>query len=679
MQFRLALRLLLLLTLALGSLAQAESKRALVPEDSYRVQEVSGLRISPDGQWIAYTVASVDREADKRRTALWMVNWDGTQDIQLTFGTQSASSPRWSPDGKFISFLSKREDDAKTQIWLLDRRGGEARPLTDVKNDIADYEWSPDGKRLLLEMQDLSEADTEAAKNPSAPKTAKPPKPIVIHRYHFKQDVDGYLTSSSQNHLYLFDLESKAVQPLTSGSGVNDGGAKWSPDGGSIAFIRTAELEPDQNPTTTLLIIESQAGAAPRKIAAANSLSNLRWSPDSGTIAFLQGESDDPKLEIYNPRLLAVVSAAGGTPRLLTSKLDRNADSPEFTADGAALRFLVEDDRQQYLAQVRLAGGGVERIGSDAPLVLEQASNGGNTAVIAASDTALPEVFALENKQLRKLTSHNDRWLSELELGAVEDISFRSKDGTEVHGMMVKPPNYEKGKKYPTILWIHGGPNGQDDHALPSALYALQFERQLFAAHGYVALAINYRGGTGRGAAYARAIMADWGNKEVADLLAGVDYAVQKGIADPARLGIGGWSYGGILTDYTIASDPRFKAAMSGAGSANQISMYGSDQYIRQYNGEITPPWRNQELWIKLSYPFFHADRIKTPTLFVGGEKDFNVPIIGGEQMYQSLRTLGVPTELVIYPEQNHIFTRPSYIYDRLQRYFAWYDKYLKP
>jgi dipeptidyl aminopeptidase/acylaminoacyl peptidase len=243
---------------------------------------------------------------------------------------------------------------------------------------------------------------------------------------------------------------------------------------------------------------------------------------------------------------------------------------------------------------------------------------------------------------------------------------------------MVKPPNYDASKKYPLVLWIHGGPNGQDDHGLPFSTYPLQVERQIFAAQGYVVMAINYRGSNGRGAEFTRSIFADWGDKEVADLQAGVDWAIAKGIADPDKLGIGGWSYGGILTDYMIASDQRFKVAISGAGSANQLSMYGSDQYILQYNNELGPPWKNPDTWIKVSYPFFHADRIHTPTLFMGGQADFNVPIIGGEQMYQSLRTLGVPTELVIYPEQFHLFTRPSYIHDRLERYVAWFGKYLK-
>jgi dipeptidyl aminopeptidase/acylaminoacyl peptidase len=232
------------------------------------------------------------------------------------------------------------------------------------------------------------------------------------------------------------------------------------------------------------------------------------------------------------------------------------------------------------------------------------------------------------------------------------------------------PPDAESGKKYPMLLRIHGGPNSQDAHSFST-------ERQLFAARGYAVLNVNYRGSGGRGKTYSQAIFADWGNHEVADLLACVDEAVKEGFADPDRLGVGGWSYGGILTDYTIASSTRFKAAISGAGMGNPISFYGVDQYIHQYDNELQPPWKSPETYIKLGYPLYHADRIHTPTLFMGGDKDFNVPLVGGEQMYQALRSLSVPTELIIYPGQFHGFTRPSFIRDRYDRYFNWYDKWV--
>src|SRR6185437_15169805 len=308
-------------------------------------------------------------------------------------------------------------------------------------------------------------------------------------------------------------------------------------------------------------------------------------------------------------------------------------------------------------------------------VVSELSSAGGHTALIRTSDGTLGEVYALENRQLRKLTPHNDTWLSGVTLGRAEDIQFKSKDGTQIHAIVVKPPAFEAGRKYPTLLWIHGGPNGQDEHSL--GLDGYEFEPQMFATRGFVVLRVNYRGSSGRGSAFARAIYADWGDKEVADLIAGVDYLISSGIADPDRLAIGGWSYGGILTDYTIASDRRFKVAVSGAGSANQISMFGSDEYILQYTHELGAPWTNTSLWLKVSYPFFHADRIHTPTLFLGGDKDFNVPVIGGEQMYEALRTLGVPAQLVVYPGQHHILGRPSFVKDLAQRIPSWIDRYL--
>jgi dipeptidyl aminopeptidase/acylaminoacyl peptidase len=295
----------------------------------------------------------------------------------------------------------------------------------------------------------------------------------------------------------------------------------------------------------------------------------------------------------------------------------------------------------------------------------------GAFAVLASTDTGLPEVAALEAGRLRRLSHQNDEWLSKVLLGTTEEFTSTSKDGTEVHGLIVKPSTYRSGQKYPTLLRIHGGPNGQDEHSF-------SFERELFAAGGYVVVAVNYRGSNGRGSAYQKAIFADWGGKEVVDLLGAMDYVQKIGLADPDRLGIGGWSYGGILTDYTIATDGRFKAATSGAGSALQLTMYGVDEYITQYENEIGPPWKSQDLWIKISYPFFHADRIKTPTLFLGGDRDFNVPLVGGEQMYQALKSLGVDTQLVIYPGQFHGITTPTYKIDRYQRYLDWYEKYLK-
>jgi dipeptidyl aminopeptidase/acylaminoacyl peptidase len=325
-----------------------------------------------------------------------------------------------------------------------------------------------------------------------------------------------------------------------------------------------------------------------------------------------------------------------------------------------------------YPASVSLSDGSVKRLVDTPGSTFNQDQRAGHTAVLWTTDTTPPAIYTLEDNKLRKLTSQNDALVAQLQLGETRDFQAKTADGTDVHALLTLPVGYVAGNKYPMLLRIHGGPSGQDGHTFTP-------ERQLFAGKGYAVLNVNYRGSNGRDTAYQQAIFADWGQKEVVDLLACVDEAVKQGVADPDRLGVGGWSYGGILTDYTIATTTRFKAAISGAGMGNPFGFYGVDMYIFQYDNELGPPWKNPENYIKLGYPFLHADKIKTPTLFMGGDKDFNVPINGGEQMYQALRSLDVPTELVIYPGQFHGFTRPSFIRDRYERYFAWYDKYLMP
>jgi dipeptidyl aminopeptidase/acylaminoacyl peptidase len=353
--------------------------------------------------------------------------------------------------------------------------------------------------------------------------------------------------------------------------------------------------------------------------------------------------------------------------------LDRSVSSPSFSADGKFIRFLVIDDRSVYPAQTPLAGGKVDRLLAPPIVVSSWEAAKNRSVVISSGDAKYNEVYAFENGALRQLTRQNDELFTELEIAPTEDVGFKSKDGTEVHGLLTYPAGYVKGTKVPLLLRIHGGPNGQDQHSF-------SLERQLFAANGYAVLAVNYRGSAGRGQKFSRAIFADWGHYEVEDLQAGVDHVIKMGVADPDRLGVGGWSYGGILTDYMIASDNRFKAATSGAGTAFTVSFYGTDQYITQYDNEIGPPWdpKAWDTYQKISYPFLHADRIKTPTLFLCGERDFNVPLAGSEQMYQALRSLGVETQLMIYPNQTHGISRPSYVRDRFERYLAWYDKYLK-
>lgn len=659
---------------ATAASAAAAPRHVFSVADAAGLREIKSPRVSPDGQWILYTVRQADVVKDKFLTDLWMSHADGTQHLRLTQAGDVGGSPRWSPDGQSLTFLSARDDDKKrAQVWRLDRRGGDAQKLTDVAGSVADYDWSPDGQRLVLA---VDEADPRDEPEQLAGWMRKTVPPIVIDRLHFKQDRDGYL-GATRSHLFLFDVVTRIATPLTSGP-YDEKTPAWSPDGRRIAFISNRAVEPDRTTEASLFVIEAAANAVPLKLATFTPYDDAApaWSPDGASLAFLAGDED--RLLAYHRHRVAVVPANGGPVRRLTEKLDRSAVPPlNWSADGRQLLFTVADDRAAYLARLDVASGTVTPLTSGRQLVSAATLGPQGQVLLLKADAKTPaELQSLEaGGALRTITHHNDDWLAGLNLGATEDFSSISKDGTEVHGLITKPPGYLPGRRYPTLLFIHGGPNGQDAHALAGN----QFIRELLAARGYVVLQVNYRGSAGRGDKFQKAIFADWGNKEVQDLLGAVDWAVAQGIADPARLGLGGWSYGGLLTNYTIASDTRFKAAVSGAGSSNQFAMFGTDEYIVQWEREVGLPWVSHALWLKLSYPFFKADRIKTPTLFLSGEKDFNVPTSGSEQMYQALKLLGIDTQLVIYPGQFHGISLPSYQRDVQTRFVDWFDKYLKP
>ena len=668
-------RLLVLLLIAAAVVTAQTARRPLKLDDLARFRNVGDPQISSDGQWVAYTVSTIDTKEDKSNSHIWLVGYDGRNDRQITFSTDSESSPRWSPDGKYLSFTSSRPGKAKgSQVWLLDRSGGEAYQLTELKGRLQGYEWSPDSKRLALLIGDPDPDAPDPAATPTPGTPPKPPKPIVIDRYRYKQDVQGYLLSGRHTYIYLYDIATKKLDRLTL-SKWDESSPSWSPDSKRIAFMSNHADDPDRDPAAQLFVADAQAGSTEKLLTTVDdraSRARPEWSSDGTRIVFLEG--DEKKFGAYGMEHVAFVPADGSAAPArvkVVEDLDRSVSGLRSAGDGKSVIATVTDDRSVY--PISITRNAVRRL-LDPPVVVSGLSIAGNhTVLLSGNDMKPTEIYAMEGKTLRQVTHQNDALMNELQVAETEEVNFKSKDGTEVHGLLTYPVGYKKGTKVPLLVRIHGGPNGQDQHSFA-------IERQVFAANGYAVLAVNYRGSSGRGQKYSRAIFADWGHYEVEDLEAGVDHVIQMGVADPDRLGVGGWSYGGILTDYMIATDQRFKGATSGAGTAFTVAFYGTDQYIIQYDYEIGPPWNPKawETYVKISYPFLHADRIKTPTLFLGGERDFNVPVQGGQQMYQALRSLGVETQLVIYPNEFHGITRPSYVRDRYERYLAWYEKYVK-
>ena len=663
-----------------GAQAAPAAPRPITVEDYFQVREVGDPQISADGQWVAYTVSTSSLKDDEEKTRIWMVATAGGDAVAMTSEETLSEHPRWSPDGKYLAFLSKR-NEGKTYIWLLNRLGGEAQPLVKTPQDVKDFAWSPDGKRIVLVLQDPSPEDLEAAEERTKEesegkeikdKKPKAQRPWVIDRYQFKEDEIGYL-ERLRTHLYVFDLAGKTLTQVTSGD-FDDEHPAWSPDDKLLAFSsKRSTPDPDRTYDSNIWVVaadNTDKGAHLTQITTnPGSDDSPAWSPDGKWIAYVT--QLDPKLLVYATSHIAVSPAAGGEAKVLTLNLDRMSTEPHFSPDGEFIYFIADDDGTQNLCRVPVGGGEITRpIGGRLMLYAYSVAKTGDVAAQITTMDRPSEVFTIPGGKLTRITHTNDEFVSQVKLTAPEYVKFKSKDGTTVSGYLYKPLDYVPGKKYPAILRPHGGPVWS---------YYAEFTHlaQLLAAEGYVVLYPNPRGSTGYGQAYAKAIDADWGNKDFQDDMAMVNYAIAQGMVDPDKLGVGGWSYGGISTDFIIAQTTRFKAAISGAGAGLFASMYGHDEYTRDYDYELGYPWKDKAVWDKVS-PFYKIANVTTPTLFMGGDIDSNVPILGGEQMYQALKSLGREAELVVYPGEYHEFKAPSHLKDRLERYLAWYAHYVK-
>ncbi|QMT59850.1 S9 family peptidase [Legionella sp. PC997] len=647
-------QLVLLLLAFMLSVRGWSAQRLPLLSDYMRIKTVAEPDMSPDGKWIVYTVEENVNATSAIRN-IWLVSYDAKVSKQLTHNkTASNYLPKWSPNGQWIAFLSDSDDSLR----LLSRKSGQIIRLTNNQYEVSEFTWAPDSQSIAFI---ASDPQKKSSKN----------KPIIITRFLFKKDSEGYL-GDKRTHLYRIALQSKQIELLTPGP-YDEWAPAWSPNGDYIAFVSKRGMEPDRNYNSDVYVISSKSGSKAIQLTRFPGAgmdpdweSIPSWSPDNSQITYLSFNNKSP---IYAPTQLAVVKLTSHQERII-APLDRWFTKPKWSEDGKKIYALIETSRNTHLSEVDVHTGKVKTLTQGEQVDSEFSVAKEHIVVVSSDDQHPPELYAVENS-LRPLTHHNQKLLDEVIFRPVENIQFKSADGTLIDGLLLKPANYKPGTQFPALLNLHGGPVYQFSHEF-------NFDWQWLAAQGYTIIAPNPRGSSGKGFDFSNAINADWGNLDVKDVLASVDYAIEKGIVDPHKLAVGGWSYGGMLTDYVIASTDRFKAAVSGAGTGNILGNYGVDQYTLDYESELGKPWLNTQIYMKLSYPLMKANKIKTPTLFMCASLDFNMPCIGSEQLYQALRSQNIPTELIIYPEQYHSLDRPDFQIDRLQRFKDWMDFYLK-
>ena len=667
-----------------------QEKRKITAEDLYHFQLVTDAEISPDGNHVVYSVQRVDPKTEKKFTNLWVVPTEGGDPVQFTTGDQMDTKPRWSPDSSQIAFLSNRENEKQFQLYLIPFHGGEAQKLTDLKGTFNFIKWSPKGDKLLCQFR---KKDPEALER-DQDETKKELGVVARHvkRVFFKLDGEGYLPDERW-HIWVIDLPSGESQQLTEGEVFDEIHPDWSPDGKEIAYLTNQTPEPDLDPDQVdLFILDVQKGKS-RKINTPVGPKQLPvFSPDGKWIAYVGSEG---KGNWWQDNSLWVVPSDGkGKAINLTEEYrldvynslinDLPGGFPEtpvvWSADGSRIYFLItQHGRAKVLSLEVTQKESLETVlepdGALGLFTIDQDES--YLAYLQASFNSPAEVWAhdLKGGVSSKLTSVNETLLSELDLGQIEEIWFDSSDGTKVQGWILTPPGFKETNSYPSILEIHGGPRAQYGAVFMHEFYYL-------AAQGYVVYFCNPRGSRGYGEDFAKAIWNAWGTVDYQDLMAMADLMEEKPYIDPERMGVTGGSYGGYMTVWIIGHTDRFQAAVTQRCVSNWLSMYGSSDlnWVFQYEFGDQLPWEAFEHYWKLS-PIKYIGNATTPTLVIHSEFDLRCPIEQGEQVFVSLKKLGVETEMVRFPDEFHGLSRAGRTdrrVVRLNHIQRWFDRYLK-
>ena len=677
-------------------------QRSITIEDLYRIKFLTRPCISPDGQRIAFVVTTIDEQEHEYRSTIWMVSTAGGEARRFTMGASNTTNPSWSPDGRWLAFVSEREgeqpgkDDkeqkqngkGKSQVWLIPTDGGEARQLTFMQHGASNPVWSPDSKHLLFSAA-VGPADEETGEGKRLPKAR------VIDRLWYRLDGVGFIYER-RSHLFLVAITGGDPQQITDGDW-DDGDPSWSPDGKRIAFTSNRVEDRDRwryfgSDLYVLTIHNQKAGELRCLTDSTRSCYAPSWSPDGKTIAFFAA----PKLASANHVELFTIDAdRGGEPHNLTSEFegscadstnddmtnDHMVPSPPWSPDGKTLYVLATHRGATRIFAIPTDGAGKQ------PQTLTPGNvyvrdfsidHSRNTMALLVEDPAhVAELFvcpASSPGELRRVTSFNDTLIDDVALSTPEHMPYTGVDGWPIDGWILKPHDFDPAKKYPVIVEIHGGPNSQYG-------YGFFHEMQVLAANGYVVLYTNPRGSTGYGRDFALAVRGAWGVKDSLDILAGVDALLAKGYIDEQRLGVIGGSYGGFMTNWLIGHTDRFKAAVTDRSVVNRTSFFGSSDIGWEFADDDmeTTPWDDPELYMRMS-PITYVKQMHTPLLIIHSEQDLRCGIEQAEELFAALKYLGREVLFVRFEGQSHGLSRgghPKLRMERLRHITSWFAKHL--
>lgn len=627
-----------------------------------KTKALGSPRISPDSKRVVYTINEAVMAADKSEfvTQIWMATTDGKENYQVTFGDKSSTNPKWSPDGSMIAFTSNRKDN-KNNLYVLRLMGGEAEPITDVKSAVSDFNWSPEGRWIAYTMSDPKIEDEE--KNDKG-----------------RNDFRWVDENTKFARLYVVGLAKDANGKREPKKLTNDNrhvtGFSWSPDGTRLIFNHVKTPVANDWPSSDIAVVEvASAKVTPLAVTAAAE-SGLHYSPDG---KWISGIASDLPVRWAQHYTIRVYPAGGGEPRVFNNSHDSQPTVVGWSADGSKIYFYEAKGTGTALYSVNAATGAISEDQYADAVATAVSTNIDCTMFVFVMQTSArpPEVFVVRSGDHEPTQiSHANDDAAKMQVGKTEIIRWKSTDGRDIEGLLTYPNNYAAGTKVPLILNIHGGPAGVFQHSYVGGRGS--YPIATFATRGYAILRPNPRGSSGYGTEFRRANIKDWGNGDYNDLMTGVDKVIAMGIADPEKLGVMGWSYGGYMTSTIITKTKRFKAASAGAPVTNLMSFNGTadiPSFVPDYfGGEF---WNDPMTYAKHS-AMFNIKNATTPTLIQHGEADVRVPISQGYELYNALKQQGVQTRMIVLPRQPHGPNEPKMQIAAMQSNLDWFDKYLK-